>query len=38
MTRCVYCHRYVWWWQKQGFKVNLDASVTRWHVPCLRKS
>ena len=30
MTRCTYCHRYLWPWQHYGFRVGVAA----WHTRC----
>jgi hypothetical protein len=32
MKRCVYCHRWIWLWQRQGWIVGFG----RWHTRCYR--
>jgi len=32
MTRCLFCGRIVWFWQRQGWLVG----VARWHSKCWR--
>ena len=36
MTRCFYCHRFVWPWQRQGHRYLTDKNLWRWHSRCWR--
>ena len=37
MTRCHYCHRYVWPWQRQGWRIgDWRMDTVRWHGRCYR--
>lgn len=33
MTRCIRCHRHIWFWQHFGF-LTVARGELRWHTGC----